>query len=83
MQILYHVLVLLLAAISFYAGKRVSDSYNASQIQELQFQLRLMAAEKGVGYVAPPVNRRMPIGQPFMDSLKEKGRAVQKINPQP
>ena len=72
---------LILIILSFISGKHISDSYHQSQIQELEFQLRLMAAEKGVGYVAPPVRRRAPIGQPFMDKLKENGRAVQQIRP--
>ena len=80
MEIVIHILILLLAFLSFLGGKTISDSYNRAQIQELEYQLRLMAAQKGIGFVAPPQkNRRMPIGQPFMDKLHETGRATTKI----
>ena len=77
MQIIDNLIILLLIAASFVAGKHIADSYNRVKIEELEFQLRLYAAERGVGYVAPPVKRRVPIGQPFMDKLKEHGRATQ------
>ena len=81
MQILDNLIILLLPVLAFLAGKKLSDNYNTAQIRELEFQLRLMAAEKGVGYVAPPQPvRRVPIGQPFMDKLKEHGRATQRLD---
>ena len=83
MEILIHILILLLAVLSFLGGKYISDSYNRAQIQELEYQLRLMAAQKGIGFIAPPQKlKRMPIGQPFMDKLKETGRATQQIGKQ-
>lgn len=75
MQILDNIIILLLPVLAFFAGKRISDNYHASIISELEFQLRLRAAEKGVGYVAPPPRRRV-IGQEFMDKLRENGRAT-------
>ena len=81
MQILDNIIILLLPIIAFIAGKRISDRYNANQISELQYQLRLAAAEKGIAYVAPPSAKKyMPIGQNFMDRLKQQGRAVQKLS---
>ena len=79
MQILDNVIILLLLVLAFFAGKRISDSYHQRMIDELQFELRLRAAEKGVGYVAPPSRKYVPIGQQFMDRLKENGRATQAI----
>jgi len=79
MQILDNVIILLLPIIAFIAGKRISDNYNRHIIDELQYQLRLSAAEKGVGYVAPPPRKYVPIGQQFMDRLKENGRATQTL----
>ena len=71
---------LVILILAFSAGKMISDRYNDRIISELQFQLRLTSAEKGVGYVAPPVKKKIvPIGQPFMDALQKNGRAVQKI----
>jgi len=81
MQILDNIIILLLPIIAFIAGRRISDRYNNSQIQELQYQLRLAVAEKGVAYVAPPPAKKyMPIGQNFMDRLKENGRATTKFS---
>lgn len=80
MQILDNIIILIFPVIAFYAGKKMSDSYNEKRIMELEFQLRLSAAEKGVGYVAPPAKRRAPIGQTFMDKLKENGHAIQQFS---
>lgn len=79
MQIVDNVIILLLFVLAFFAGKRISDGYNRKIIEELQYQLRLRSAEKGVAYVAPPPRKRVPIGQPFMDRLKENGRATQTL----
>lgn len=80
MQILDNIIILLLPVLAFWAGKHISDSYNASRIKELEYQINVMAAEKGVGYVARPVQKQ-PIGQEFMTRLKENGRATQQIRP--
>jgi hypothetical protein len=80
MQILDNVIILSLPVLAFIAGKIISDRYHERQIQELEYQLRLYAAERGVGYVAPPAKRKyVPIGQPFMDKLKENGHATQAL----
>ena len=79
MQIVDNVIILLLPVLAFFAGKRISDGYNREVIEELQYQLRLKSAEKGIGYVAPPSRKCVPIGQPFMDRLKENGRATQTL----
>ena len=79
MQILDNILILLLPVLTFVAGKRISDAYHRAQIEELEYQLRLYAAEKGVGYISYPQKRI--IGQPFMDRLKKTGRAIQQFPP--
>ena len=81
MQILDNIIILLLPVLAFMAGKKISDSYNDKIISELQYQIKLHAARDGVGYVAPTQKaKRVPIGQPFMDKLKETGRATQQIS---
>ena len=82
MQMLDNFIILALIALAFFVGKKISDNYHDRTIQELQYQLRLESAKFGVGYVAPPPTKkqRVPIGQPFMDKLKETGRAVQQID---
>lgn len=80
MQILDNIIILTLIVLAFIAGKVISDRYNERQIQELEYQLRLFAAEKGIGYIAPPTKKKLvPIGQPFMDRLKETGHATQAL----
>jgi len=82
MQILDNIIILSLPVIAFWIGKVISDRYNRARINELEYLLRLQMTEKGVGYIAPQTEKRyVPIGQPFMDKLKDTGRAVQKINP--
>lgn len=81
MQFLDNIIILGLIIGAFFMGKHISDAYNYERIKELEYQLRLMAAEKGVGFVAPPQKlRRAPIGQPFMDRLKETGKAIQQLD---
>ena len=83
MQILDNIIILALPVIAFFVGKWISDRYNEARIKELEYVIRLKSAENGVGYIpAPQVKHRMPIGQPFMDKLKENGRATQKIENQ-
>lgn len=79
MQILDNLIILTLPVLAFIAGKIVSDNYNDKIISYLQYQIRLLSAKEGVGYVAPPAKKYVPIGQPFMDKLKEQGRAIQQI----
>ena len=81
MNILDNIIILLLIVLAFIAGKRISDNYNSRYISELEYLLRMSSAEKGVGYVAPPQQKRAPIGQPFMDRLHQNGRATQHISP--
>ena len=84
MFIFYGLLILGLIVLAFLGGKCISDSYNQCIIEELRYQLRLYQTKEGVGYLVPPVKPRrrtyMPIGQPFMDKLKENGRATQQIS---
>ncbi len=79
MGLLDNVIILLLIVGSFIAGKTISDKYHDKIISEYQYQQRLSAAERGVGYVAPPARKRTSIGEPFMDRLKNNGKAVQKM----
>ena len=80
MQIIDNIIILLLPVIAFFAGKKISDNYNESVIDELRYLLRINAAEKGVGYVAYPQKTKCgPIGQDFMDKLKQTGHATQAI----
>ena len=80
MQILDNIIILILPVLAFIAGKKISDTYNRHIISELEYQLRLNAAQNGVGYVAPPSKKqKIPIGQPFIDKLRENGRAIQQI----
>ena len=78
MQILDNLIILSLPVLAFFAGMKLSDKYYEKIVSELQYQTKLNAAKEGVGYVAPPV-KRVPIGQPFMDRLKETGKAVQQL----
>lgn len=84
MQIVDNILILLLPVIAFYAGKKISDKYNSERIEELGYIVRLQATERGIGYIAPQTSKKfVPIGQPFMDKLKENGRATQRLDKPP
>ena len=61
MQLLDNVIILLLIIGAFIAGKVMADRYNERIVAELQYQLRLNAAQNGVGYVpARPISLRKP-----------------------
>lgn len=79
----YTILFVSFVILAFVAGKRIADDYNNKLIARLEYLIREKELEKGIGYVPPqqPVRKYVPIGQPFMDKLKDNGRAVQKINP--
>ena len=84
MQIIDNAIIIILIALSFFAGKKTADGYNSTTIDELRYQFRLLSAQHGTGYVAPPARKqRFPIGQQFMDKLKENGRAVQQLGNRP
>lgn len=74
-----NVIIILLIIGAFLAGKFISDSYNDKIVAHLEYALKISAADKGYGYIAPPVKKQVPIGQSFMDRLKENGQAVQAL----
>jgi len=76
MNIVDNIIILALVIGSFVSGMKISDRYHSRIEENQRYYLRLNAAEKGVGYVAPP---QTPIGQPFMDRLKTNGRATQRL----
>jgi hypothetical protein len=81
MQIIDNAVILALIVLAFIAGMKISDRYHANLINEYQYIQKIMAAQKGLGYIAPPVKKPIvQIGQPFMDRLKENGRATQILN---
>ena len=81
MNIVDNVIILALIMGAFLFGRYIADRYNTQTIDELRYQLRLLSAQHGTGYVAPPsTRRRVSIGQPFMDKLRETGKAVQRLD---
>lgn len=73
-----------LYAACFIAGMRTSDRYHEEQRRQIEYEVRLaqarMKAKDYAAYVKPVERKRMPIGQPFFDRLKNNGRATQQIN---
>lgn len=83
MNILEDLFVLALVVFAFLYGRYDSDRYNSQLVEELKYQIRIISAQHGVGYTAPPPPRRERIGRQFMQKLKQNGRAVQKISRRP
>lgn len=80
MIILYGAIILLLLVGAFAAGKVIADRYHERIEAEYEYMIKVIAAERGVGYIAPPERKpQNHIGQPFMDRLRETGRATQAI----
>lgn len=83
---LFSIVIVILVSLAFVFGKLVSDNYNnkiisytQEMLEEYKYVVRLIEASKGIGYVSPPI-KRSPIGQQFMDKLRENGRATQQLN---
>ena len=80
MQILDNLIILLLIIGAFLAGLVLSGIYWRRLINEWRYTCKILSADKGLGYIAPPEgDNTFPIGQDFIDRLKEKGRATQAI----
>ena len=80
MQILDNLIILTLIILSFISGLKLAGHYYEKCISEYQYALKIMTADKGLGYIAPPQKKKVvPIGQPFMDRLKENGHATQAL----
>ena len=85
MKLLDNFLIITCIVAAFTAGVLLANRYHNKAEQEKDYALRRLAAYKHAGldyydsgpYVAPPI--RQPLGQQFMDTLREKGRAVQQI----
>ena len=79
MQIIDNIVILSLIVLAFLAGKKLSDRYHENIVSELEFQIRKHDIEKGIGYVSKTPRKYVPIGQEFMDRLKENGHATQTL----
>lgn len=86
MDIVDNALILIIHALCFYAGMKISDRYHREASVHEEYSLRLQNARIKSGdysaYVAPPTpvkKRRMHFGAPFEDRLKETGRATQMV----
>lgn len=79
MQILDNLIILLLIIGAFLSGLALAGMYWRRLIDEWRYTCKILASQNGVGYVAPPEDKTLPIGQSFMDRLKENGRATQAL----
>ena len=77
MQLIDNLLILLLICGAFVTGLYLSGRYYKKLLSELQWILKVMTAEKGLGYIAQPEEiPTSPISQSFMDHLRQHGRAT-------
>jgi len=73
-------IILLLIVGAFLGGLALAGMYWRRLINEWRYTCKLLAADKGLGYVAPPEDKPVfPIGQEFMTRLRETGHATQAI----
>ena len=73
-----NIIILLLIVLAFVAGLSLAGHFYSQMLAQHQYTEKILASDKGLGYIAPP-QKFVPIGQPFMDKLKETGRATQKL----
>lgn len=81
MQIIDNLIILLLISGAFVAGLGLAGMYWERLVNEWRYTAKVLAAQLGVAYVAPPEEEKnpFPIGQEFMTRMKENGRATQAI----
>lgn len=84
MDILVYLVLVITHFACFLAGLKISDKYHDEKQQEADYQSRLAVARQRAGdfsvLIPKQEIKQMPIGQPFLDKLKENGRATQQIN---
>lgn len=80
MQILDSVIILALLVLAFIAGLKLAGHYYTQVIAEIEYASKILAGDKGLGYIAPPAHKEVvPIGQEFMDRLRTHGHATQAL----
>ena len=80
MQILDNMIILLLIVGAFLSGLVLAGMYWRKVVNELRYTCKILAADKGLGYIAPPeTTSDGPITQDFMDHLHKNGRATTTI----
>lgn len=75
-----NLIILLLIVGAFIAGLCLAGMYWKRLIDEWRYTCKILSADKGLGYIAPPQREKvLPIGQDFMNKLRENGRAIQAL----
>lgn len=75
-----NLIILLLIVGAFIAGLALAGMYWKRLVDEWRYTCKILSADKGLGYIAPPQREKvLPIGQDFMDKLRENGRATQAL----
>jgi hypothetical protein len=75
-----NLIILLLIIGAFIAGLATAGMYWRRLVNEWRYSCKILAADKGLGYIAPPEEETvLPLGQDFMDRLKANGRATKAI----
>ena len=80
MQIIDNMIILLLIVGAFLGGLALAGMYWRRLIDEWRYTCKLLSAQNGVGYVAPPERKDGPITEHFMEHLHKNGRATTIIN---
>ena len=79
MNILDNLIILLLIVGAFLGGLVLAGVYWRRLIDEWRYTCKILAAQNGVGYVAPPEEKSGPITEHFMEHLRKNGRATTAI----
>lgn len=75
-----NIIILLLILGAFLGGLYLAGKYYRRLLAEVEWLMKVVIADKGLGYIAPPQeDTSFPISQSFMEHLKQYGRATQAI----
>lgn len=68
-------IILVLIVGAFIGGLVLAGYYYRKLLAEWKYVAKVLAAEKGLGYIAQP-DDSLPLGKDFMERLKETGNAT-------
>lgn len=74
-----NLIILLLIVGAFLGGLALAGHYYKRLIDEWRYTCKILAADKGVGYIAPPEDPAFPLGSDFFEKLRENGRATKAL----
>jgi hypothetical protein len=76
-KLIDNLLIVMLIAGAFVSGLYLAGRYYKKLLAELQWLLKVLVADRGLGYIAPPKDEPdSPISQEFYEHMRKNGHAT-------